>query len=795
MRKLPDILRLIGCFLLFSVATTNAATREYQIGPAPEWVIPVSFNTSTNRENNDNDSSLIYLLSDQQTRVEHVGKTTYFHYAKKATASNGLEKIASINIVFDPSYQNLVLNVVNIIRNGQVIKKTDSVAIHVLQRETELDYLIYDGSKTVNVVVDDVRVGDIVEYAYSLSGMNPVFQNKASGGGDLQWAVPIERVFFRLMVPTDRHFTIKSHESKLQSVMTERNGYRDYQWDVANMPGLKLESDTPSWYEPYGSIQWSEFPDWLAVQQWAKPLYRTPDVLPAELSKEVSHIKQTATSQGDRMLAALHFVQREIRYLGIEVGPGSHAPNAPALVMQRRFGDCKDKTLLTLTLLKALGIEAYPALVNTTMGPSLTDWSPTPNLFNHVLVRAKVDGNIYWIDPTRSLQQGDLAHLYQPDYGHALVLDNVSNKLTVMNSSVSTKKIVNAEFDSTAGLDKPVKLVVTTTDYGKHADELRNNINSHSKNELEKNYLNYYARYYPTIKSTDSIEFREDIANNTVTTIESYTIPNFWVLQENKIKRDATIHIPDVRLFLTAPKDINRTAPIRVSFPEDVSVTTELKLPSKWNIDDSQSNIDDPAFEYSNKTWMSDNGRRLHLSDQYRALTDHVDAQDIPAYAANLNKAYDSVGFTLNYSGTNTPVKKAHFSHNDWKYLIIILMLIIWSWMIMLQQTSPPENRLSDRSLVSCTVVASGSFIPFLLSSDVHWLLLLGALGICTALIMLAKAVNSAPQSHWLSRYAGGYTQTVHSTFSARLLPILKKIPAVIGWITIGVVIYRGVVG
>ncbi|MFX8207373.1 transglutaminase domain-containing protein, partial [Acinetobacter baumannii] len=88
-----------------------------------------------------------------------------------------------------------------------------------------------------------------------------------------------------------------------------------------------------------------------------------------------------STDPEARLLAALRFVQREVRYLGIEMGANSHAPHPPETVLPRRYGDCKDKTLLTLTLLGRLGIPASPALVHTTERQAAAERLPTPWAF------------------------------------------------------------------------------------------------------------------------------------------------------------------------------------------------------------------------------------------------------------------------------------------------------------------------------------------------------------------------------------------------------------------------------
>ena len=111
-----------------------------------------------------------------------------------------VEAQGSVN--FDPGYQRLTFHTLNVIRGGKVLGRLGSTRIQVLQRETELEYLIYDGSMTASTMLDDVRIGDIVEYAYSIAGSNPVFRNHAAGTLSLAWSVPLERAYTRLLMPS-----------------------------------------------------------------------------------------------------------------------------------------------------------------------------------------------------------------------------------------------------------------------------------------------------------------------------------------------------------------------------------------------------------------------------------------------------------------------------------------------------------------------------------------------------------------------------------------------------------------
>src|SRR5262249_9186773 len=166
----------------------------------------------------------------------------------------------------------------------------------------------------------------------------------------------------------------------------------------------------------------SEFDSWADVVRWALPLYRPSEPLSAELQAQIERWRSSFAQAEDRLIAALAFVQDEVRYTGIELGPYSHQPTPPSIVFGRRFGDCKDKALLLSTVLKRLGIEASPALVNSESRQTIADEQPSPHAFNHVIVVAELDGKRYWFDPTLSPQRGKLAVRYNPSYGFALLI-------------------------------------------------------------------------------------------------------------------------------------------------------------------------------------------------------------------------------------------------------------------------------------------------------------------------------------------------------------------------------------
>ena len=122
-------------------------------------------------------------------------------------------------------------------------------------------------------------------------------------------------------------------------------------------------------------------------------------------------------------------------------GLNSHRPVTSEVTLQRRFGDCKAKTILLISLLKALDIESNPVLVDNDDGQVLDQRPVSINSFDHVIVTLELENQRYWLDPTIEYQVGPLDNLYQPDYGFGLILSSDASTLTAFGALNDTSKI------------------------------------------------------------------------------------------------------------------------------------------------------------------------------------------------------------------------------------------------------------------------------------------------------------------------------------------------------------------
>lgn len=136
------------------------------------------------------------------------------------------------------------------------------------------------------------------------------------------------------------------------------------------------------------------------------------------------------------------FVSRKIRYVAVEIGVGAFRPHPASDVYRLKYGDCKDKATLLMTMLDKVGLNGYPALLGTRRKIEADPASPTLTTFNHLIVALPVpvalreavekfpaydpQSQILWIDPTSEshplgelpeMDQGVYALISYPDHG------------------------------------------------------------------------------------------------------------------------------------------------------------------------------------------------------------------------------------------------------------------------------------------------------------------------------------------------------------------------------------------
>ena len=716
-------------FFLFlaTVLTCGAATdKAVHFAPPAAWVEPIENLALPPTPAADVSYGYDYLVLDRQVKVSE--QSVYWRSAYRITAEGSLQSGARLTWNYDPAYEQITLHHLRVIRGGETQERLKESLVKIIQRENDLDRHMLNGESTALVLLDDIRVGDVIDYAYTRTGWNPTFEGRYFDSLSTGWSIPVRRQHFRLITPAGRSILQRGHG---QTAVAFETAKKDpdalLTWTASDVRPIEAESELPNWYIAYPYVQFSEFSNWAEVVKWAEPLYAVPESLPATIQEMAATLTRGLTNDSDKAGAILQFVQQEVRYLGMELGAGSYRPTQPSEVLARRFGDCKDKTLLFCALMRASGLMAYPALLNTDYRDKIEDWLPSPHAFDHVIACIPQNDGYAWVDPTLTYQKGDIGWRGIPDYRRALIVRPGMDRLTRMVVPEAARSSVKIEerFDVMA-FDQPAGFHVTTHYTGRSADSMRRYFAQTTPEQIAKDYVNYYASVYLGTASVKPPTFAEDARRNVVTVEESYTVPNLWHdLAEGK-KLKAEFYPKNISDLTTRPKTTVRAMPLGIDYPVNSKLTTTVNLPDDWTVKPGETVTENEAFRASEG--ISGEGRVVTMRYAWESRADHVPVERVAKYVEDLNRYRDSLGYNLTYTkpvpGAKEPaaVTPAPGYRLNWMLVLVAFVTV------------------SVAALASVMIVRSGSTEPpLLVEVDQH------LVGIGGWLVLVAIAVTLRP--------------------------------------------------
>jgi transglutaminase-like putative cysteine protease len=284
-----------------------------------------------------------------------------------------------------------------------------------------------------------------------------------------------------------------------------------YAWDKP--PTIPDEPLAPKLSETLPVVVGSTFASWADFREWYRAAvqgFTEPDDQVRRLAADLTKGKKT---RDEKLQAIFEFVADDIRYVNYVSGEW-WLPNRPQELLARRQGDCDDKAMLLITLLKAVGIEANEVLVQTryTAQPSLlrSEKAAIP-LFDHgiaYLPGEKGKPGI-WLDATSP--ESRLGPLPSMDARTvAFFIDEGPAKIVDTPASSPDEHGIDAGWTITLSPSGAGDLVADERHSGDAAFELRMNLKQpDARAQWVEQYL--ASGWFPTVQVTGDIAFKPDL--------------------------------------------------------------------------------------------------------------------------------------------------------------------------------------------------------------------------------------------------------------------------------------------
>jgi hypothetical protein len=251
-----------------------------------------------------------------------------------------------------------------------------------------------DKTRTVHLPAVDV---DAIEICESEEVLAPYEQEKV---WEVQNGIPVVFQALEIDLPQGRAHQQSWHDhTAVAPVEVSPNHWR---WEVKDEPALILRDipSRPEWSALAARmvVQWGDAAvagtdnQWHAIGEWVTRLEASrPDPSP-EITAQTQQLIAGAPDFYSKLAGITEYIQKNIRYFIVIRGIGGFQANHASDIFHNRYGDCKDKTTLLISMLQVAGIRAYYVPVDDRRG--VVD-PAEPSLYaNHMITAIELPSSI-----------------------------------------------------------------------------------------------------------------------------------------------------------------------------------------------------------------------------------------------------------------------------------------------------------------------------------------------------------------------------------------------------------------
>ena len=581
-------------------------------------------------------SNSVTLLDQNVTKVFDDGNSSvYRHEIVKILTEDAVRALSTRSVGYSPNQQKLEVIKSRVIKpDGTIIEARDmgdSSASDVNSR------LYYDYS-VKQFSFPGLEKGAVIDFEYKLDDTQSNIYGEYFG--DLQVIGgydPTVKYEYVLLTPAKRKFNYFVDKVNPREPATELNTngtIRSYRWQYENLPYIEREPMMPSYAETLPYIKISTFDTWDQLAKWYWHLIQDQFDSTGDIKEMVEKLTKDKKTNLEKVRAIYNFTVTDVRYLGLEFGIGGYKPHRAMDICRARYGDCKDKATLIITMLKEIGIPADIVLIRTKDLGDIDTSLPSLGLFNHAIAHVPdVDGMELWLDGTAMYTSLD--EFPAGDQGRKVFCVNASRgtfktttAFTYLQSvaNYTTQIILNADGSGTGSR--------ITIPKGQFAPGMRYFFANSAKikQEVEKQFN---AQLPGT--SVENIQHSDFTQLDTPPQLAfEFASPHVGVLAGNQMQLVGNLF--PLRMVDSFARRSQRIHPVKFSLPLTRRIVTRYTLPPGFKINTLPKDLEleYPFGKISIKYTVDKN--ILNYAEEMQMRAWEIEAKDYPLFREWCNK-------------------------------------------------------------------------------------------------------------------------------------------------------------
>lgn len=383
------------------------------------------------------DSDAVFMLDKGVVEVNEEGeKSVTTSIRIKVFNKEGRQSFGEVEIPYIDGSGKPEMNYVRTITpDGEVIEPEEEDIKDVTPAKLQ-DYPMYSDVKNRVVSMPGLTNGSIIDYSYTLTPKRHFMQEEFSSNWAFQTGQPVVKSHYEVSFPSEMDVEWADFGADLEPSVEEADNRKTLTWERSDIPRIIEEPAMPPMQEVTDRVLVTSIDSW---DKYAREFWKLAEdrVQPNEdIRAKTEELTEGLETDEEKIHAIYNYAATKIRYVAIELGRGRIQPHDATEVFQNKYGDCKDKAALMISMLDVVGIDAHPVLILSGLNRKTDFEEPPPARgLNHAIVAVETDDGLELMDPTCDVCPNG----YLPDE------DRGKKALVVLSEDGGAKRIVDTD--------------------------------------------------------------------------------------------------------------------------------------------------------------------------------------------------------------------------------------------------------------------------------------------------------------------------------------------------------------
>ncbi|MFT3823485.1 MAG: DUF3857 domain-containing protein [Chitinophagaceae bacterium] len=282
----------------------------------------------------------------------------------------------------------------------------------------------------------------------------------------------VQQFSYTITMPTEQDIRYKVRNINLTPEIIKQGTNKTYKWETRNLLARSSESHTYNggYYAPqieaipnafeYDGFK-GEFTSWKSYGDWTYKLFEDNAPFSPTRTEQIKELVKNCKTDREKISLLYSYLQKNMRYVSIQLGIGGLKPFAVSFVDEKKYGDCKALSNYMRYMLKVVGINSYPALINSDYDSPPADPGFASDPFNHVILCVPMEKDSVWLECTDNEKKAGFLGNFTENKNALLITEQggvlVPTPRSKSNNNIlNTRTVVTLNKEAEAGIESSI---------------------------------------------------------------------------------------------------------------------------------------------------------------------------------------------------------------------------------------------------------------------------------------------------------------------------------------------------